>query len=159
MGVDTKLPFFNRKTEVVGFSSGVMRFTLPELSQVAMGTLTNPTSLISSAHVVLECPVFSLLKLGKTLAGSSIAVLFLRFVILSFYACCYLSSTFNIAIECCTFCAFWFGVLADRTSWYPSPWLSCWLLFSVLCHCIGIHITKFTYFATHIPKNSVHLVY
>ena len=112
VGVDTKLPFFTRKTEVVGFSSGVMRFSLPELSQVAMGTLTNPSSLISSARVVLDCPVFSLLKLGKTLAGSSIAVLFLRFVILSFY----LSSTFNIALQCCTFCGFWFGVLADRTS-------------------------------------------
>lgn len=91
--IDIKLTilFFTRNTEVVGFSSGVMRVSLRELS-IVMGTVTNPSSLISSARVVLDCAVFSLLKLGRTLAGSSTAVLFLRYVILIFYACYYLLS-------------------------------------------------------------------
>lgn len=82
VGIDIKLTifFFTRNTEVVGFSSGVMRFSLPELS-IVMGTPTNPSFLISSVRVVLGCAVFSLLKLGRTLEGSSIAVLFLRYLI------------------------------------------------------------------------------
>lgn len=113
----------------MGFSSGVMRFSLPELSlelSIVMETLTNPSSLISSARVVLDCAVFSLLKLGKTLAGSSIAVLFLRYVILIFYACYYL-----LSMDCCNLLhILWFLLLdsdlvspfyvSDRAPYYHS---------------------------------------
>lgn len=70
---------FVRKTEVVGFSSGVMRFSLLELLLV-LETLMILSSRITNVPVVRVCAVFSLQKLGKTLADSFIAVLFLRYV-------------------------------------------------------------------------------
>lgn len=65
--------------EVVGFSNGVMRFSLLE-QLIVMETVMILSSQIINVLVVQVCAVFSLRKQAKTLAVSFIDVLFLRYV-------------------------------------------------------------------------------